>query len=74
MEKPSERLVTRLIGERILPALNYTVRPAADGGIIIDSPAENSPRAVSAYGVLDLLSARHIAYIVDGTTITLDAR
>lgn len=74
MDKPGDRLLTRLVAEGALPALDYTVRPLDDGGIRIDSKVEDAPIALSNYGVLDLLGAEHIAFARDGDVVMLDAR
>lgn len=67
--KPSERLIARLVSERIIPSRDYTVRSRESGGISLTYDAEGTlvTEAVSDLPVLELLE--HDRFIRQGDLI-----
>lgn len=72
--KPSERLIHRLVTERVLVSSALSLRGEPTGGITIYRDEDGKVVARSGYGVMDLLNAPSIVSATDSDgVVILDA-
>lgn len=72
--KPSDRLISRLISEKIIPGDSYAVH-LSGSEFSLRSQSTDKIVASSSYGVLDLLGAKTISFVIgDDDVRILDAR